>query len=112
VIVGSSGAEPHPQLSRRSFLGGAAGVAAGLGAGAAGGGAMLGAIGATGAAADDGADGAPEPAYVRFLGPHQHGIVSHAPAAGLMAAFNLQAADHGELRDTFRAITDRRRVPR
>jgi deferrochelatase/peroxidase EfeB len=46
---------------------------------------------------------------VPFHGVHQTGIVSHAPAAGLMAAFNLQAADRRELVDTFRVLTEETR---
>jgi deferrochelatase/peroxidase EfeB len=95
---------PEPgHVSRRSFLGGAAGtVAAGV-AGAAGvtGGALLGTEPAVAAG-----DGAPSPVYVPFHGEHQTGITSLAPAAGLMAAFNLQAGDRAELVETFRALTD------
>jgi deferrochelatase/peroxidase EfeB len=94
-------------VSRRSFLGGAAGVAAGVASGVAGGlvgGGALVAGNARPAGADDGTERAP--AYVPFHGAHQTGIVSAAPAAGLMAAFNVEAADRAELADTFRALTD------
>jgi deferrochelatase/peroxidase EfeB len=45
------------------------------------------------------------PRYLPFEGPHQTGIFSPAPAAGLMAAFNLTTNDVGDLRDTFQALT-------
>jgi deferrochelatase/peroxidase EfeB len=95
-------------VSRRSFLGGAAGVAGGLvGAGAVGaavgGGALV-----AGSSAPAGADDRTErePMYLPFHGAHQTGIVSAAPASGLMAAFNVEATDRAELADTFRALTD------
>jgi deferrochelatase/peroxidase EfeB len=89
-------------VSRRSFLGGAAGVAAGA--------ATVGLIGAHDLAdagpAAAASDGPRPPKYIDFHDAHQIGIVSPAPAAGLMAAFTVQAADRRELQDMFRALTD------
>ena len=44
------------------------------------------------------------PRYLPFHGPHQTGIVSPPPAAGLMAAFDVTAADRDELVEAFRAL--------
>jgi deferrochelatase/peroxidase EfeB len=46
------------------------------------------------------------PRRVPFLGPHQTGVVSRAPEAGIVAAFDSQATDVGELRDAFRELSD------
>jgi deferrochelatase/peroxidase EfeB len=90
------------RLSRRSFLGGAAGVTAGLAAGAAGVTAL--GTGAAGAATND--SGARLPRYVPFHGAHQTGIVSPAPAAGLMASFTVAATDRTELSEMFQVLTE------
>ncbi len=55
--------------------------------------------------ADSGTNAQDGPRYLPFEGPHQTGIFSPAPAAGLMAAFNLTTTDPEELRETFKALT-------
>jgi deferrochelatase/peroxidase EfeB len=90
-------------LSRRAFLtstvGGGAAVALGSSAIAAG------PFTSSSAYAGSG-EVLPEPVYVPFAGEHQPGIVSPPPAAGLMAAFDVAAADRSELVDAFRALSD------
>jgi len=89
-------------LSRRRFLtstvGGGAAVALGSSAIIAG--------PLTSRAFADSDDEVPEPVYVPFAGEHQPGIVSPPPAAGLMAAFDVAAADRAELVEAFRALSD------
>jgi deferrochelatase/peroxidase EfeB len=88
-----------PRISRRRFVGGAAGAAGLAGASALG-------IAAT---RDDRADGEPQlppPARIPFHGARQTGITSPAPAAALMASFDLVADGHEELRGVFRALTE------
>ena len=89
-------------VTRRSFLSGAvaASTASALGLAACSGG-------------DDDNDAASSeatagfvPQYYPFRGRYQTGISSPAPASGLMAALNVVAADAGELRDMFVALSD------
>lgn len=89
-----------PQISRRRFVGGAAGAAGLAGAAALG----------WGAAKEDdqeaGADGLGPPVRLPFRGPHQTGITSHAPAAALAASFTLVAEDRDDVREVLRELTD------
>jgi deferrochelatase/peroxidase EfeB len=84
-----------PGISRRAFLAGAGGAAVG-------GGLLAAACGSgTDAAESEGVG------LVEFHGPHQGGIVAQPmPAAGLMAAFGVQARDRAELRETLRDLSD------
>lgn len=84
------------RISRRRFVGGAAGLA-----GAA-------ALGWNGAKGDQeaGAEGLPPPVRIPFRGPHQTGITSHAPAAALMASFTLVADDRSEVRKVLKTLSD------
>jgi deferrochelatase/peroxidase EfeB len=82
-------------ISRRTFLRGSA---------AAAGGAAL----AT-AAASAGAASAPANRAFPFHGPHQAGIATDRQAHGAFVAFDLTAADRGELADLLHALTDRAR---
>jgi deferrochelatase/peroxidase EfeB len=85
-------------VSRRRFVAGALGGAAALGAGA-----------VVARAADAGAaggDAVPEPRYLSYRGAHQSGITSPPPASGLMAAFDVTAANRAELADALRALDD------
>ncbi|MCU1497293.1 MAG: efeB, partial [Acidimicrobiales bacterium] len=91
---------PHsPRLSRRRFVVGGAGVAGLAGATALGWGAVR-----DGAPA--GAHGVPPPARFPFRGRHQTGITSPAPAAALMASFNLVATERSEVRAVLQALTE------
>jgi deferrochelatase/peroxidase EfeB len=58
----------------------------------------------TSATAASGEPGA-EPRYLPFRGEHQTGITHPGNEQGLLAAFHVTAADVGELRDTFAALT-------
>ncbi len=81
------------RFSRRSFLVGAGGVAAGAG--------LATAIGL----GDDRAEAASR--FVLFHGPHQNGIAAQpTPAVGLLAAFTLVAPNRGGLRDLLRDLSD------
>jgi deferrochelatase/peroxidase EfeB len=85
----------RPGVSRRRFVAGAFGAAAGA--------AALGSASIEVAAADD---SAPAPAYVPFRGATQAGITTLPPAAGLMAAFDVTAKDRTELTEAFRELSD------
>ncbi len=92
------------RFSRRRFL------ASSLGAGAAvaladGIAASATATATAAGAAPMGTGDLPEPRYLPFDGVHQHGIVTPPPEAGLMAAFDVTAADVHELRNMFQELT-------
>jgi deferrochelatase/peroxidase EfeB len=92
-----------PAPSRRSVL-------RGLGLA---GGAALGALGAAAPAAAQsqqqppGRDAGEAQQSQPFLGVHQAGIVTPAPAAGLIAAFDILATTRPELERLFRTLTER-----
>ena len=85
------------RLSRRRFL------ASSLGAGAA----VALSDGIAGSATAAGAAEAHtfDPQYVAFEGAHQNGIITPPPASGLMAAFDVTAADRAELQEALRDLT-------
>ncbi|QXC63393.1 deferrochelatase/peroxidase EfeB [Aquihabitans sp. G128] len=90
----------QPRISRRKFVvGGGAGVAGLAGAAALG-------WNAGKDEAPASADGLPAPVRLPFHGTHQTGITSHAPAAALMASFNLVADNRDEVRAVFKALTE------
>ena len=84
-------------LSRRAFLGGAAGAAAA--------GMAAPALVTRPAGATDGPPDGPASEYLEFYGEHQTGITARAPASGLMAAFDTSAANRNELTEAFRALS-------
>ena len=87
------------KFSRRKFVGGAAGAAGLAGAAAFG----------WNAGKDEqkaGADGLPAPIRLPFQGANQTGITSAAPAAALMASFDLVANDRAEVRELLKTLTD------
>ncbi len=85
------------RLSRRRFL------ASSLGAGAAV--ALSDGIAGSATAAGAAEAHAFEPQYVAFEGAHQNGIITPPPASGLMAAFDVTAADRAELQEALRDLT-------
>ncbi len=87
------------RISRRQFVGGAAGAGAIAGAAALG----------WNAGKDEeqaGADGLPTPVRLPFRAAHQTGITSHAPAAALMASFDLVAENRSEVKALLVDLTD------
>jgi deferrochelatase/peroxidase EfeB len=81
------------KLSRRSFLVGAGGVAAGAGLAT-----------TIGLGSDRTAAAA---RFVPFHGPHQNGIAEQpTPAVGLLAAFTVVATTRNALRDLLRDLSD------
>jgi deferrochelatase/peroxidase EfeB len=99
-----SGEESAARTGRRALLRGLGVGAAGLAVGAAAG------AGTTAAVSSDAraATPAPDP-VVPFHGPHQAGITTPGQPHSLIAAFDVQAADRGELTDLLRTITERAR---
>jgi deferrochelatase/peroxidase EfeB len=93
-----------PDPSRRRFL--ASSVGAGLGAGAA---VALG-DGLVPRAAGASTEGAPAPQYLPFAGAHQVGIVTPPPQSGLLAAFDVTAADRAELHEMLQELSDETRA--
>ncbi|CAN5562676.1 iron uptake transporter deferrochelatase/peroxidase subunit [soil metagenome] len=91
--------EQHPRISRRKFVVGGAGAAGLAGAAALG-------WNAGKDEAPASAGGLPAPARLPFHGAHQTGITSHAPAAALMASFNLVADDRDEVSAVLRSLTE------
>jgi deferrochelatase/peroxidase EfeB len=92
-------------ISRRGFLGGAIASGGALAlAGCADDGDPAVAVGGGEVAAE-----AVEPQYVEFFGAHQTGVTTPAPAAGLMAAFDVYASDRDELEEMFRSLSDETR---
>jgi len=89
----------QPRISRRKFVVGSAGAAGLAGAAAIGWN-----VGKDEAPA--GADGLPAPVRLPFRGQHQTGITSHAPAAALMASFNLVADGRDDVRTVLQALTE------
>jgi deferrochelatase/peroxidase EfeB len=86
---------PPGGISRRAFLAGAGGLAAGA------------AGFAVGRATDDGDEGSAEDlAFVPFHGEHQTGITGPPPAFGQTAAFTVVARDRAELDETMRELTE------
>lgn len=86
-------------VSRRRFVTGAFGAAAGASALAAG-------CSADGSSSDAATGPNPNAEYIPFRGTTQPGIISPAPAAGLMAAFDVTAADRSELAEAFVELSD------
>ncbi|MGD9527716.1 Dyp-type peroxidase [Pseudonocardia sp.] len=84
-------------ISRRRFVTGAAGIAAGTGL-------VAGAAGCAPAAI-------PAPRYVPFEGANQTGITAlPIPARGLSAAFSVQSPDRARLTAMFQALSDETRA--
>jgi len=86
---------PRRGISRRAFLAGAGGVAAGGG--------LL-----AGAACSGGSPATAAPVrFIGFHGAHQAGITAHpVPACGLMASFSVLAGDRAELAEMLRELSD------
>ncbi|MBX3286216.1 MAG: deferrochelatase/peroxidase EfeB [Actinobacteria bacterium] len=89
---------PAGGISRRRFVGGAAGLAGLAGAGAIG-------FAAKAHESEAGAS-ALAPSRIPFHGEHQTGITSPAPAAALMASFDLVADDRDEVRGVLQELTE------
>ncbi len=85
---------PPGGISRRAFLAGASGLAAGA------------AGFAVGRATDGDGEGSGEVAFVPFHGVHQTGITGPPPAFGQAASFTVIARDRAELEETLRELTD------
>lgn len=88
-----------PVVTRRRFLAGSAAVSAGLVAGCGSSGDPGG-----GDLASDGSGGR-APQRVSFHGPHQRGLVSPVPAAGVLCALGLVTDDRSDLARTLREIS-------
>ena len=104
-----SGSPAPRRLSRRSFLGAAAGAGATVAVGAVAG-PLAGVVRSATDTAIASAQG--RPVLVPFTGRHQAGIDRPAisQAATVMAAFDVVAADRDGLRDLFRELTVRARA--
>lgn len=84
-----------PRLGRRAFLGATAAAAGGAVAG-----------GLLQASRDDHTPGASGAAIQPFRGRHQAGVTAPPAPAGLVAGFDVRAADRAALRDLFATLTD------
>jgi len=110
TVTGRPWTGAEPRLSRRALLRGSAA----LGGAAVAAGTVLGACGRDGDPPAGAGRSAPEgsalsdPTGVRipFHGPHQAGIVTPPPAAAVLAAFDVVAADPQALRSTLQALTE------
>lgn len=80
-----------------------------VGLGAAGGTVALGALAGPATASECGGDEAGDPALESqpFYGPHQAGVVTPQPAAGLIAAFDVLADNRDDLERMLRSLTAR-----
>lgn len=90
---------PREGISRRRFVGGAAGLAGLAGAGAIG-------FAARADESEAGASALGPPVRLPFHGEHQTGITSPAPAAALLASFDLVADDRNEVRKVLQELTE------
>lgn len=83
-------------ISRRGFVAGALGAGAAVGAGA-----------LAGCSSPEPATPSSQPAFIPFEGPHQAGITTlPIPEQGLVASFNVHAADRRALTVMFRELTE------
>ncbi|WP_078883958.1 iron uptake transporter deferrochelatase/peroxidase subunit [Streptomyces sp. NRRL S-340] len=95
-------AAPRGGVARRRFLRGAALAGAGLASGGA-------AASGTGADLAAGPAGPALPAVAPFHGPHQQSVLAAPRRTTVFVAFDVTAADRGELTDLLRTLTDRAR---